>query len=66
MNLANRWKKSENPYTEVISALVARIINLEQKLQAHLTSTSSNSSKPKLHIPVWRTGNNGEMRKPEE
>ena len=62
MNLASRWKKTEDPSAKVISALTTKITDLEQKFQANATNNVNfGASKPKLHIPVWRTENKGEM-----
>ena len=67
MNLASRWKKSEDPSAKVISALVTQVNNLEQKLartnnnQANVTNNSNSPSKeiPKLMIDEWRIKHEG-------
>ena len=57
MSKANQWKKTEDPSSKVISALVTKVQSLEDKLgasknsSAHATSTGPS----KLRIPVWRT-----------
>ena len=65
MLLAKRWKKTEDPSAKVISALVTKVASLEGKIASssstfQANATDSSSSKPKLHIPEWRTIKKGE------
>ena len=66
MNSTNCWKKTEDPSTKMISALVTQVKSLEDKLangaqpQANATEQSSGTKgKEKLLIPKWRTQNEG-------
>ena len=64
MSKANQWKKTEDPSSKVISALVTKVQSLEDKLgaatnkSAHATSTAS--APATLKIPVWRTIKEGD------
>lgn len=56
---ATRWKKTEDPSSQIISALTTKVENLEMALSTATTSStttpSATNANPKLRIPVWRT-----------
>ena len=66
MKQAKRWKRSKDPSSEVISALVTEVQDLKAMLtkgakgQANATNNLSTAKKSKLFVPEWRVENKGE------
>ena len=66
MKQAKRWKRSEDPSSKVISALVTEVNNLKAMLtsgarrHAHMHTHEPKGKKPKLFVPDWRIENKGE------
>ena len=62
MKQAKRWKRSEDPSSKVISALVTEFNDLKAMLtngakQVNATNNELGIKKPKLFAPEWRVVN---------
>ena len=58
MSLAKNWKKTEDPSSKIVSALVTKVSSLEKLLEEKnggATALATSSEKPKLAFPEWRT-----------
>ena len=65
MSKAKRWKKTDDPSSKIISALMTKVSSLENQISNsnktnNQANATSSSGKAKLHIPEWRTVKKGE------